>query len=358
MRKIKITRQRKLKISNNIDDDPLTVEIGKSAVDNGLLKHLPDSTLAIFLYLVTHLEKGMYVQTNPVIISSYLPDKYNVETIKKGLNYLSRHDIINISDERDGGYTSRIYLNLHKLEELTSSSGGESTGEELINKEELRHRVINKPSVSRQELIRALVTFIPSGKEIALTREKINHWLDDFDSRMIQELIRRVDKWIQQNNNPPEQAFNYLQGIIADWYRKEITSYKRLKYFDQLYRETKDLAYTYGITNWQNLKPVHMETFKRWLSEDFALSISIAKFAIKEAIRRKKDGQPSLKYIEDNFILPWKKAGIKSVEEARAFMAKQANKPSGPEKKTAKNKKKTRKRWDKFYKNFEDYRET
>lgn len=359
MNQVNINQQ--IKYNINTDKDTRVIEIGSGAIDRGLLKFFPGATLAIFLYLITHLEEGMYVSTNPVIIASYLPDHYDLETIEKGLKYLDKHDIIDIST-RTNESTYRIHLNLHKLNDL---SGGNPQFEKDVNNFnvnnfndiELRQKVIRKPSVSRQELVQALSTFIPSREFNNQLRDKIEQLFEDFDLKMIQELVRRVDKWVTNSNNPPEQAFNYLQGIVTDWHKKEINNYEQLKYYDQLHRETRELAYTYGI---KDIKPVHMKTFKRWITEDFSLSIPVAKFAIEEAIKRKKDGQPSLTYIEKNFVIPWKKARIKTVEEARAYLVKNqaTTTDRGGNNRETNKKRKKKKRWDKFYRNFEDYRET
>jgi len=95
-----------------------------------------------------------------------------------------------------------------------------------------------------------------------------------------------------------------------------------------------------------------METFKNWISGKNGLSFSLAKFAIKEAIKRKKDGQPSLKYIEDNFINPWKKANIKNNEQARKYLNKK-----NILNKTQQNKKKKSAQWNDFSWNFNDFQE-
>jgi DnaD/phage-associated family protein len=343
-------------ISN--ERDKQSIEIGNTAVDSGLLKELPHSSLAIFLYLATHLEKDGYIYTNPVILSNYLP--YELNNIKEGLNYLSKRGIIEFNNYREGNYTYRIYL---KPDNIFTDNSNEYMDNEIDNipQKEIRNLLIRKKSVSKNELSQALATFIPQDKA-SLVRGELDHWLNDFDHKMLQELIRRVDKWLNNNNyHEAEKGFYYLQGIIDDWYNKEIFTYERLKYFDQLFRETKELAYTYGLNNWQNINPVQMETFKRWLTGENALSISTAKYAIKEAVKRKKDGQPSLKYIEDNFIIPWKKAGIKNINEAKILLnldkgktRQTVNKEGAPEKDNKDNKK----RWEGFYWDFDKYRET
>lgn len=342
MKKINVKKQNKISITSANDINVL--EIGNSAIEQGFLKLLPSSSLAIVLYLLTHLEEGNYVQTNPVIISNFLAEDTSLETINDKLNYLAQLDLIEISEQRKGDYTYKIYVNLDKL--LNNKKSETELASNHFNQVKIREELIAKKSISKKELKTALTTFIPPAHH-SLIKDSLNQWLEDFELALIKELIRRVDKWIKKYNNPPEQAFHYLQGIIDDWYQKKIFSYKRLQYFDKLFRETKELAKAYGI-NWQNLKPVHMETFAQWLTDKqgYALSQAVAKYAIQEAIKRKKDGQPSLKYIEDNFIIPWKKAKVKSIKEAQKLLKKNNN--YKPKTKMKKKPKENKDPWENF----------
>lgn len=122
-----------------------------------------------------------------------------------------------------------------------------------------------------------------------------------------------------------------------------------------MYRETKILAETYGFKKWKKLNPVHMETFKNWISGKNGLNLAVAKFAIKEAIKRKKDGQPSLKYIEDNFIKPWKNAGIKNINQARKFLK---NKHNSQQKHIKTTKKDKSVQWNNFSWDFNNFQES
>jgi hypothetical protein len=63
-----------------------------------------------------------------------------------------------------------------------------------------------------------------------------------------------------------------------------------------------------------------MEIFYDWLNDENGINLSIAKFAVKEAFKRKSDGQPSLKYIEDNFIIPLKENDIKNIDQAKQVL--------------------------------------
>ncbi|MFW6237859.1 MAG: DnaD domain-containing protein [Halanaerobiales bacterium] len=306
MQQINVSQNRKTRII--CKDEARSVEIGKTAIDRGLLKRLPEPTLSIMLYLLTRCSENNRVQTNATGISGYIP--YSTEKIKNGLQKLTQHGIIHISNEKNRNHEVEIAINPDKLLE-----------EDLC--EETQEREDN--DASRAELRRTLHKFVPPGKS-ELLADSIERWLDDFDKNQLLELIRRVNKWQDNNSRTQKETFYYLQGIIDDWYEKEIFSYKRLQHFDRLFRETRELARIYGFKNWQNVSPAQMEVFRKWLSDENALGYKVIKLAITEAVRRKKDGRPSLKYIEDNFIKPWKKAGIKTVQQAEKYLDNNNNK--------------------------------
>lgn len=356
---------RKIRICNQQEKQSL--EIGRSIIDAGVLKLFNGVELAVLLYFLTHLGADNKLQTNPTIISSFLPQNQSLDSINQALNNLADRGIIKISPKRKGDYTYNIKVNLKNLLQISNdiyisrqetSVSIESTsniidleGSSLFNNIELRQSVLANPNAGRDDLMTALKSFIPPGISRRDINDMLDNWFKDFQLPMIKELIRRVDKWLDKHNNSPEKAFYYLAGIIDDWYSKEIFSYERLKHFDQLYRETKEIAQAYGLKEWQNINPTHQETFKSWLSDGYPLSLSVIKYAIGEAVRRKKDGRPSIKYIEDNFINPLKKNRVKSVDEARSCI----NKKSRNTNKKNKNKVLSSS-WDELYWDFEDFK--
>jgi len=340
-------------------NDNFFFKIGNDVIEEGFLQNFPGPSLAIFIFLLTHLEEGDIVRTNPSIISSLLP--YNRDEAKEGLKYLVNRGIIKISNYPESDYTYRIKINLDYL----SSNFTEMNDNNMKNKRELREEIIHQNSVSQDELKQVFASYIPSGKDLRFFRDELSAWLNDFETEVLKEAIRRTEKWRKNQgiNLDSDKSFYYLQGIIDDLYEKEAFNYEKLQHFDRLHRETRELASLYGIKHWQHMDSEQMLTFKRWLNGKNALSKELAKFAIREAIRRKKDGQPSLKYIEDNFISPWKKAGIKNVKEARQYLSRLHNKKNNyknKENKTSENKKERQKdyKWEDFFINYDDYKET
>ncbi|MFW6269412.1 MAG: DnaD domain protein [Bacillota bacterium] len=325
MNKVEIIKQNKIHITG--DTNSHSVEIDKDVIDNGFLKKFPDSTLAIFLYLITHLNQKNKALIEPSTISDFLP--CDLQSVVKGLNYLKENDIINIVHNKEKPLEIKINFetissssNQNKSNNIDNNNNSSSSK----NKDLPYSSILEKNSLTVKEITEALISLIPPDKKKEKIIENINQWVVDFESEVLKELIRRVSKWQKNTNHTKDKAFYYMKAIIDDWYDKEIFTYDRLQYFDKLYRETKELAQVYGV-NWHNLKSVQMQTLQSWLTDDFALSLDLAKFAIKQAIKRKKDGEPSLQYIEDNFIKPWKKQQIKNIAEAKKYLA--ANRSTG-----------------------------
>lgn len=326
MTDFKILQQNTMKFSTENDNNCQSVAISEDIINKGFLKKFPGSTLAIFLYLITHLDKNnFFITTSVNSINEKLP--YNQEEIKKGLNILSEKDIIMIDskENKDKKNNFKIYINF----------------EEVIKNNFDKKKKDKTKSENISNHLKQLMLFVPEKKINQSIINDFNKWIDDFEPEVIKELIRRVNKWCKNNNNETEEAYHYLKAIVKDWYKKKIFTYERLQFFDKLYQETRELAQTYGIKQWQNINSVQMQTFKSWLNGDFALSLPVAKFAIKEAIKRKKDGQPSLKYIEDNYIKPWKKENIKTVKQAQMFL-------NNYKKNSGQNKKQQKTNWESF----------
>jgi len=318
-----------------------SVEIDKEVIENGFLEKFPGSTLAIFLFLITHLNKnGCFVAENIGLISNHLP--CNKKQVIEGLSQLQKNKIIMIASENNKAI--KIYLNFEKLATPEKSFPDQQKADEFDYQKENDTDTDSQPKKTENIQLQALKEFLPVDREQKNIIKQYQKWLNDFDAEVIQELIRRIKKWCNSNSGKKKQAYYYMSAIVEDWYKKEIFSYTRLQLFDRLYRESNELAATYGIRDWKNVNPVQMETFQKWLTGDAALSLRVAKFAIQQAIKRKKDGQPSLKYIEDNFINPWKQASIKNINQAREFLDKNSFKKS----KKKKEKKPVNQNWESF----------
>ena len=314
MEKANIFQQQTLKITSGKKSQ--SIELGADIIEAGFLNKFPGPTLAIFLYLVTHFDKNQYYITTRIQnIEDNIP--YNKKTIHEGLEYLENNDIIMINRKNNSSKNLEIYFDFEQLADL------EQTDSDSQKKQPKQTKKTSQKTDNK--LFEQLKAFIPDGYNKNNEHKLLKEWLQDFDHKVVAELIRRVQKWQKNNNHNQEQVYRYLKKISQDWYDKKIFSYERLQQFDRMYRETRELAQTYGIKNWNNVTPVHMNTFHSWLTEDFSLSIEVAKFAIQTAIKRKSDGQPSLKYIEDNYINPWKKAQIKTVAQAKSYMQKSNN---------------------------------
>ena len=169
------------------------------------------------------------------------------------------------------------------------------------------------------ELREKLLEFFPGrpgSQAYRQSGEEVERWCKDFPAGLLQELLRRVRKWLGYPQNPHERAHYYLRAIVSDWYEKGIFSREKLQEYDRLYRETRELARIYGFKNYHQLNPVQLETLQGWLTGTRGLSLEIACWAVRQAVRHKRDGSPSLDYIERNYIKPLKQAGVKNIDQA------------------------------------------
>jgi len=307
---IKLIEHKKIRIC--CDDEKQSIELGRESINNGFLKSLPGPSLPVFIYILTHLDNDNTIKTNPAIIAGFLA--LDRETTKKGLTILENNNYIKIDKNRTGNYSHKITVNLNKID--NSCFINDNINNKNDNLISFREKVINEKEVKKTDIKKALLSFLPDNIDHSMLIEEIECWIDDFDKNILKELVRRTNKWIKKNNKNKKEGFYYLHGIIDDWYNKEIFDYERLKHFDKMYRETNELAKCYGLKNWYNVTETQMEIFHDWLNKNEGINLSIAKYAIKEAFKRKSDGQPSLKYIEDNFIIPLKNNKVRNINQA------------------------------------------
>jgi len=343
LKDIKLIEHKKIKIC--CEDEIRSIEIGQKSINHGFLKNLPGPSLPVFLYILANLNNNNIIKTNPAIMAGFLA--LSREKIIEGINMLKDNKYINIKKKSDGYYRYIIKINLNKLVNTCYFNNYKNKNENLIS---YRKKILNESDLTNSDYKKALISFLPDEVEHSLFEEEMECWLNDFEAKLIKELVRRTYKWVNKNNKNKKEGFYYLHGIVDDWYSKEIFDYERLKYFDKLYRETNELAKCYGFKNWHNINKAQMEIFHSWLNDKDGLSLTIAKYAIKEAFRKKSDGQPSLKYIEDNFIIPLKENNTKSKSQAKKIL----NNNSYQKNSSENNSHKETNSWEKFEWDMED----
>lgn len=323
MENIKLIEHKKIRVC--CDDENQSIELGRESINNGFLKSLPGPSLPVFIYILTHLDNNNVIKTNPAIIAGFLA--LDRENTKKGLTILEKNNYIKINEKRTGNHSHEITVNLKKIDNscFISNKKENTSSEKLMP---YRKKIIHENDFDKEDIKKALLSFLPDKIDHSMLIEEIECWIDDFDKKILKELIRRTNKWINNNNKNKKEGFYYLHGIIDDWYNKGIFVYERLKHFDKMYRETNELAKCYGLKNWHNVTEAQMEIFHDWLNKNEGINLSIAKYAIKEAFKRKSDGQPSLKYIEDNFITPLKENKVQNIEQAKRILDNKTNKKS------------------------------
>ena len=295
-----------------------TVSLGTDLINRGFLTQFPGSSLAAFLLLAS---KGAEVDTKELSLQELnclIPG--SLEEVITGLEYLQEREIIvfeNLNsnqkklDLRNISKEDNIYVSLNPSGLMPSQKNDEP----------------DCTVRNDNELVKKLLEFFPGqpgSQALKQSRTEISRWCDDFPPALIEELLNRVHKWLEHPQNPHERAHYYLRAIISDWYEKEIFSFEKLQEYDRLYRETRELARIYGFKNYHQLNPIQLETLQSWLKGGQGLSVQLACWAVKKAVKQKRDGRPSLDYIERNYIKPLKDAGIQNTEEAEAFFNKRS----------------------------------
>mgnify|MGYP006279751683 CR=1 FL=1 len=336
--------------------------LGDSLIEKGFLRNFSGNESKTLIYLLTHLKNENKIEIELPLAAGALGLK--IKELENYLRNLNQKGIIkNLTEEEENLFSCFLSLKAYLSERIEDEEKSENQPS-AQNGAEIREQLINSNSASENEIAAALISFLPPANRNIHRREEIKSWLNDFETAMLKELVRRVDKWLkrQGGNDHLQGAYAYLKAIIDSWYKNEITTYEELKKQDKLHRETRELARAYGINSFSS-NTAQLKTFQQWLTGEQALSKELALAAIREAVRRKRDGQPSLKYVEDNFINPIKELGIKSLADFRRWLQKEMDhKASEPDKrdknsqKSKEKKTKSKKEKDKSKDNDENYK--
>jgi len=351
--------------------------LSDSLIEKGFLRQFSGKQTKVLLYLLTHLKEANEIEVELPLAAGALGMEINA--LRNSLSGLAETGIIQNQNAENENFF-RCFLSLEAV--LAKSKEKTPPAESSTAGAEVREQLIKSNSASTNEIAAALISFLPPASRNIHRREEIKSWLNDFEPQMLKELVRRVDKWLKRQGGGDhlQGAYAYLKAIIDNWYQEEVTTYEKLQEKDRLHRETKELARAYGIRSFSS-NTAQLKTFQSWLSGEQALSKELALAAIREAVRRKRDGQPSLKYVEDNFINPIKELGINNLADFRRWLQKEMdgraaeadsrdqnnsenkNKNQQSKKAESKNKKKDQKndessyKWKDFFIDFDKYKE-
>lgn len=316
--------------------------LGDSLIEKGFLRQFSGDETKVLIYLLTHLKEANEVEIELPLAAGALG--FKMAKLREIIAGLALIGVISSETNKEENHFSS-YLN---LESVINRKEENSQIKKSIAGSEVRQQLINSSSASENEIAAALISFLPPANRNLHRREEIKSWLNDFERKMLKELVRRVDKWLKRQGSTDhlQGAYAYLKAIIDNWYQQEITTYEKLQKQDKLHRETKELARSYGIRSFSS-NTAQLKTFQAWLSGEQALSKELALAAIREAVRRKRDGQPSLKYVEDNFINPIKELGINNIGDFRRWLQKEMDQKSSEADYRDKNKSKQTNKKDK-----------
>ena len=293
--------------------------LGDSLIEKGFLRQFSGDQTKVLIYLLTHLKEANKIEIELPLAAGALG--LEIEALKNSLSGLAATGVI---DQQPAEEQNFFHCVLSLKAVLSKNKNENRAAESTASGAEVRKQLIKSNSASESEIAAALISFLPPASRNIHRREEIKSWLQDFEPQMLKELVRRVDKWLKRQGGGDhlQGAYAYLKAIIDNWYQEEITTYEKLQEQDKLHRETKELARAYGIRSFSS-NTAQLKTFQSWLSGEQALSKELALAAIREAVRRKRDGQPSLKYVEDNFINPIKELGISSLADFRRWLQKE-----------------------------------
>lgn len=292
------------------------VTICKEAVDHGFLKELKGLLLPCYLYLATqvddHLEGEFIIFTATKTLDCTRKD------LLKALIRLEEQDLIELR-ELDPTSEKRPILFSLKTSDISK-------------REDYIETLLAKKFCRDEELVEGLVTLyrLPDNREVdERLREEIEDWFKVFDSQVIKEVFRRSYEWGQKNREG--RPFQYFTTILEDLKEAGVVDYSQLEERDRLYYQTRELAKSCGIRPHElNQSPIYRKVLEGWITKkkekDHALDLEVAIFAVEEATRKSRSRHPSLDYIEKYFIVPWKEAGIKTIEEARDFIREEKEK--------------------------------
>jgi len=288
------------------------IALSSSALKSGIFAGWTGDQLAIFFQLLAHAGPSLRGKINIEKLEDLAPK--GGKSTQNSLSSLEKAGVIKY--ETSGNF---IFFEIF----LPSMDPDFQKGAGALEQEErfLRELLSGRP-VSEQELVKGLVLILAPEKLTNNLRSEIEEIMGTFSPEIVKELIRRVKKALE--DNPDLKPLPYLRGIVREWVKNGISTYEDLQKADRLHRETHELAMEFGISRAWEMTPSHKEVLLSWItcknSEDHALSVDVARWAIQEAIRSKRDGRPSLNYIDRNFIQPLKKARVSDIDEARDIL--------------------------------------
>lgn len=286
------------------------ITICKEAIENGLLKRLKGLLLPCYLYLATQANEKL--EGELLLLTAMKDLDCTRKDLLKALIELEEGDFIQLKELDPTSEKRPIHFSLNH--------------HHAPKKKNFIESLLEKKFCPKEELVEGLVALyrLPHGQEVGpRLREEIEEWFKVFHEEVIREVLRRAYAWGEKNREG--RPFEYLTTILEDLKEAGVKELEDLEKRDHLYHQIKELARSCGIKVHElNRTPVYKQILQGWITSkngdsDWPLPLDVALFAVEEATRRSSSRHPSLDYIENNFIHPWKEAEIQSVDEARAL---------------------------------------
>ncbi len=305
------------------------ITITEEAIKAGLLSKLKGPTLSLYLYLSTLI--GCELDGSFLISRAVEALSCSRKDVLRAINELEQMEIISILDLDPTNVDKPISISLK--------------GKEDAHQKEELEILLQQEVVTKEELVKGIVHLYQQSysqrEPDADLRQEIEEWFNYFKPQLMKEILRRVHVW--QKKQSGGNVFEYLRAILKELRENEVTTRAELKKRDRLYRETLELAKLCGLSAGElKNNSAQKKILESWLTEkhpqDTALELEVAKYAIFEATRRSRSRYPSLKYIEENFITPFKRNGVKNIQQAEDCI-EQSSPPVEEKESTAEGKK-------------------
>ncbi len=295
------------------------ISLSTTALKEGLLAGWTGDQLALFFLLLAHADRELTGRVELEKLQDRMPaSACPPREIMAGLEEAGAV----IIEGEEIFFSYRLNLQAFNLQSRPAT-------DDLEQEEQFLRELLSGRPVSEQELVKGLVLILAPEKLTGHLREEIEEIMTSFHPEIVRELIRRVKKALE--DNPDLKPLPYLRAIVREWVKNGIKGPEDLQNADRLHRETYELAMEFGLSRAWEMSPSHREVLLSWITarddQDFALSVEVARWAIQEAMRSKRDGRPSLNYIERNFIQPLKKARVSCVNAAREALQQKETAP-------------------------------
>ncbi len=321
----------------------------QTAVSNAFIDgYMADANgefVKVYLYLLRLLD-GRDMEFSV----SFLADRLNntEKDVLRALSYWEKLGLLRLVQEKDGSLSSVMVLEVPEREGAAPAPEVRENGAPALESREPRP-VSEAPEVLEAQKAREETVASHSGEmeaEVSCSPDILERMQEEDD---FQEIIFAAERYLGRMLSARDvelfgymretlhfpsdlieylieycvdgghRSYRYMEKVALSWHQDGIQTLRQAKEANRAYRkENKAVMKAFGISG-RVLTPGERKLLETWLRED-GMPLPV----IVEACGRtmKAIHTPSFEYT-DQIIKAWKKAGISTVEEARAYYEKQ-----------------------------------